>query len=645
MKYIKSKTDFISENKSYQLNEGQFSWMTHDTGDQIGSEKQNTIDVYMYDNEGNKWKETRYDGYGNFGGMDYYDLVATMNGYDADRQKGIDLAFGKLKTKDKKRKTLFPALVTDPRYNWKRHDFTQEAESDPNQSWYQEEEEYDDYYESVLGEGKEIEKNIKDIEDGDVIVTGRNKHFKVDYIDPWSAGGRILVGKDVKTGKKGKMKVKFLTPRGKSGLADDTMLMVISEKRSTPYGEIMLDLDAAMKKAIKKGVTTLSYAKDYVQSLERMAKKNAKRFFKDYQDFTEDDWIEDVRYNMANEKVNEKFKEGEFIKSKVDSDRFNGDVYDVTNDVDGTEIDKGMTFRVGSVGRDEAIIFGADDEIEYSIDPNDLKKYFVKESVINEGRASADRLLKDVVKGNASEVEGIKLSKDMAQGFVDWLRYSTYGKKFGALPFDKLFTAAFNWGLDRFVKGANTKVKDEFKELKAKAKEMRKAEMKGESLTESKGDKAVSMAQKKLDKVMADLKANLLKFKGAKTDADKETFKTEAGRLTQLRKDAHNNLEQAIQDAYADVDLVVMENYDTEQRKEMASKGLALPDGSFPIKNLEDLKNAIQAYGRSKDQAAAAKFIAKRAKALSAEDLIPDTEDFQKALKEAEFGRIPKFGK
>lgn len=428
--------------------------------------------------------------------------------------------------------------------------------------------------------------------------------------------------------------------KGEAKKAGETTIYVgesLDEKRSSPYGEIMLDLDAAMKKAIKKGVTSLSYAKDYVQSLERMAKKNAKRFFKDYQDFTEEDWIEDVRYNMANEKVNEKFKEGEFIKSKVDSDRFNGDVYDVTNDVDGTEIDKGMTFRVGSVGRDEAIIFGADDEIEYSIDPNDLKKYFVKESVINEGRAAADRLLKDVVKGNTNSVEGIKMSKEMAEAFLDWLKMSTYGKKFGKLPFDKLFTASFNWGLDRYIKGYN--VKDEFKELKAKAKGMK------ESLTEGKGDKAVSLAQKKLDKVMADLKANLIKFKGAKTDADKETFKTEAGRLTQLRKDAQDNLEQAIQDAYADVDLVVMENYDTEQRKEMASKGLALPDGSFPIKNLEDLKNAIQAYGRAKDQAKAAKFIAKRAKALGADDLIPDTEDFQKALKEAEFGRIPKFGK
>ena len=60
------------------------------------------------------------------------------------RDIGIDLAFKKLKTKAKGNKVLFPALVEDPKFNWKRHDFTQEAESDPNQSWYQEPE-YDDY--------------------------------------------------------------------------------------------------------------------------------------------------------------------------------------------------------------------------------------------------------------------------------------------------------------------------------------------------------------------------------------------------------------------------------------------------------------------------------------------------------------------
>jgi len=137
------------------LNEGQFSWITYDTDKQIGSERENTIDVYMYDNEGNQWYEKGYEGYGEFGKMDYYELLAKMNGYSEDdlikkykgkdmRDIGIDLAFKKLKTKAKGNKVLFPALVEDPKFNWKRHDFTQEAESDPNQSWYQEPE-YDDY--------------------------------------------------------------------------------------------------------------------------------------------------------------------------------------------------------------------------------------------------------------------------------------------------------------------------------------------------------------------------------------------------------------------------------------------------------------------------------------------------------------------
>ena len=134
------------------LNEGQFSWMTQDTDKQIGSEKQNTIAVYMYDNEGNQWHEKGYEGYGEFGNMDYYELLATMNGFTEEdlskrgmemRDLGIDLAFKKLKTKAKGGKVLFPALVEDPKFNWKRHNFTQEAESDEYQSWYQEPE-YDD---------------------------------------------------------------------------------------------------------------------------------------------------------------------------------------------------------------------------------------------------------------------------------------------------------------------------------------------------------------------------------------------------------------------------------------------------------------------------------------------------------------------
>ena len=239
MKYIKDKAEFINEaKKSKKLNEGQFSWLTQDTGKQIGSERQNTIDVYMYDDKGNKFKERKYDGYGNFGGKDYYDLLANMNGYldtDVDkmsqrdlRNVGIDLAFGKLKTKDPKKKVLFPALVEDPRFNWKKHDFTEQPENDPDQSWYQEEESEEDYYESAVAEGMS-----------------------------WNDVAKVM--------------------------------------------------DAGLKKA----KVPLSYARDYVKSLERMAKRNAKKFFAEYGNFSEDDFIEDAEYNLANES---KVTEARFVK-------------------------------------------------------------------------------------------------------------------------------------------------------------------------------------------------------------------------------------------------------------------------------------------------------------------------------------------
>lgn len=147
------------------ITEGQFSWMTQDTGNQIGSEKQNTIAVTMFNNQGNKWLERKYDGYGEFGGKDYYELLAQMNGIEnADRQDGIDLAFGKQKITGK---LLFPALIEDPkRFNYKKHDFTQEAPTDPNQSWYQEEEE-DDYNESKITEAKRsftFKGKVKDLD-------------------------------------------------------------------------------------------------------------------------------------------------------------------------------------------------------------------------------------------------------------------------------------------------------------------------------------------------------------------------------------------------------------------------------------------------------------------------------------------------
>ena len=45
----------------------------------------------MIDNEGNVWTEESYEGYGVFGGKDFYELVAEMNCFESDRDIGIDI--------------------------------------------------------------------------------------------------------------------------------------------------------------------------------------------------------------------------------------------------------------------------------------------------------------------------------------------------------------------------------------------------------------------------------------------------------------------------------------------------------------------------------------------------------------------------
>jgi starvation-inducible DNA-binding protein len=65
-------------------------------------------------------------------------------------------------------------------------------------------------------------------------------------------------------------------------------------------------------------------------------------------------------------------------------------------------------------------------------------------------------------------------------------------------------------------------------------------------------------------------------------------------------------------------------NYDTQQRRDMADKGEALPDGSFPIADKVDLGNALQSIGRAANRTIALAHIRRRAKALGAEDMLPD---------------------
>lgn len=67
-----------------------------------------------------------------------------------------------------------------------------------------------------------------------------------------------------------------------------------------------------------------------------------------------------------------------------------------------------------------------------------------------------------------------------------------------------------------------------------------------------------------------------------------------------------------------------MAEFTEDQRKKLAENEQAMPDGSYPIRNRQDLKNAIQAYGRSKNKQKTKAWIKKRARELKAEDLLPD---------------------
>ena len=143
--------------------------------------------------------------------------------------------------------------------------------------------------------------------------------------------------------------------------------------------------------------------------------------------------------------------------------------------------------------------------------------------VVNEARAAAKNLLKSVIKGDAKDVEGIKLSKEMATAYLDWIEGSVYGKKFGTLPFNMLFDASFNWGIERYAKG---KLAKELKDIKAKYKTVK--EDNDESLDEAFSEWEMSFAPMILSGVKLDPK-NVYKVKARTTvEAIKKAAK-EAG--------------------------------------------------------------------------------------------------------------------
>lgn len=112
---------------------GFFSWKTQDTDRSIPNSYsgRSTFTVYMCDDKGNKWKEDDYEGYGKFGGKDYYELLSEMNGGPSDRSNGITIAYsGDSNVK-------YPNLVEDPNWKWQN----EAPEPCPDQGYFYDDEE------------------------------------------------------------------------------------------------------------------------------------------------------------------------------------------------------------------------------------------------------------------------------------------------------------------------------------------------------------------------------------------------------------------------------------------------------------------------------------------------------------------------
>jgi hypothetical protein len=118
---------------------GFFSWKTMDTDKSISNNYSNrgSFKVEMLDDKGNVWTEDNYEGYGVFGGKDFYELLAEMNGFvsqkgltyevdgeaytDEARSYGISLAFKDNGSGDHTFGVKYPNLVEEA--NGWRYDY------------------------------------------------------------------------------------------------------------------------------------------------------------------------------------------------------------------------------------------------------------------------------------------------------------------------------------------------------------------------------------------------------------------------------------------------------------------------------------------------------------------------------------------
>ena len=185
---------------------------------------------------------------------------------------------------------------------------------------------------------------------------------------------------------------------------------------------------------------------------------------------------------------------------------------------------------------------------------------------------SAINGLKMVVKGSTKEVEGIKLSKEMAQAMIDWFNSSPYGRKYPKAAKARLHISLgimSVMGLDRYAKHKGAK--EELKYIKDLSKAMRdnvNESALNESADESLTDKEQELVRKSLQRAA-----------GVRVDTD----------VTDLRYNTGTS--EFIFDGGEEMMLYV--GYDEDDEEYNVSIE-SFDDGQIAQKNTKDLKSAIK---------------------------------------------------
>ena len=125
----------------------------------------------------------------------------------------------------------------------------------------------------------------------------------------------------------------------------------------------------------------------------------------------------------------------------------------------------------------------------------------IEESVVNEISTQAG--LDDVIKGRTTSIEGIKMSKELAQGMMDWIKMSPYGKKYGKQilkgRIGSVIKPANAFNIERYL---DSKTKKEFKAIYKSVKESKV----NEEYVESMNIPALTAALSTIDKQWSEWK-------------------------------------------------------------------------------------------------------------------------------------------